>query len=77
MEKLKKFEATYKKQFEAETEDAIYIAKISEPSGIELDNVVEVSESNLHPIFEDICECFNPIKNAKLLKECEIKANKI
>ena len=74
MKKLKTVKSLYSKTFEAEQNDAVKIAELKQPPGTKLEQVKEVS--NLHPIFEDILECFNPVANAKLLKDCEIKTTR-
>jgi hypothetical protein len=73
---MKKFKAIYTKTFEAEHEDALRIALLNQPAGTELENVEEVEESNLHPLFEQIFEDCNPTTLNKILEDCKIKTNK-
>ncbi|MDH4127111.1 MAG: hypothetical protein OEV44_00045 [Spirochaetota bacterium] len=58
---MKKFKSTYAKVFNAEYKDAINIAMMLQPPNTELENVIEIEDTQFD-LFSELEKMFNPNK---------------
>lgn len=73
---MKKKRIFYSIEVECEDEDTFDFIRLHNPKGFDYEYVEDIKEPELHPIMQDIFDCFNPVENAKLLEDCKIKTIK-
>lgn len=60
----------YSIEVECENEDVLNFVRLNNPTGFQYEYIEDVKGPELHSVFQDIFDCFDPIKNQKFLDEC-------
>jgi len=62
----------YSIEVKCKDEDLMHFIELHRPKGLIYEYVEDVNPE-IHPLFEDIIDCINPVKNRELLEQCKIK----